>query len=237
MLDIKNVNKVFKNITVLEDINVVINNNEIVGLLGPNGAGKTTLIKIICNLITPDRGFVKLNNSPVKMNDINVVFEGVRNMYWPLSVLENYYYLAALKGVFKSKVDYILENNSRYLDIKSFLYKPFGELSLGQKQIVSVMSALLPMPELLCLDEPSNGLDIYFQNSLSNIITSFIKDSNRKILISSHDLDFLYRTVQRFIIINNGKVMDEFENKNISFEQIEERYKSCLSRGKEHDTF
>jgi len=230
MLEIKNVDKAFKNITVLEDVSIVINDNEVVGLLGPNGAGKTTLIKIICKLITPDRGSVEINKSPVNMNDINVVFEGVRNMYWPLSVLENYYYLAALKGVFKNRVDYILNNDPRYSDVKSLLYKPFGELSLGQKQIVAVMSALLSSPELLCLDEPSNGLDVYFQNSLANIICSFVRDTNRKILITSHDLDFLYKTVQRFIVINDGKVIDNFVNMDMSFEEIKERYQNCIVR-------
>lgn len=230
MLEIKNIDKAFNNNVVLNDINMAINDNEIVGLLGPNGAGKTTLIKIICKLITPDRGYIKLDNHPVEMRDINVVFEGVRNMYWPLSVLENYYYLAALKGVFKKRVDYILKSDSRYSNVESLLYKPFGELSLGQKQMVAVMSALLSAPKLLCLDEPSNGLDVYYQNSLAGIITSFAKDPNRKILITSHDLDFLYKIVHRFVVINNGRIVDEFENKGLSFEEIEKRYQNCIAR-------
>lgn len=228
MLEIINIDKTFKNNIVLDNVNIVINDNEIVGLLGPNGAGKTTLIKIICQLITPESGCVKLDNLPIKMCDINVVFEGVRNMYWPLSVKENYYYLAALKGVFKTRVDYIIENDKRFISIKSLLNKPFGELSLGQKQIAAVMAALLTSPQLLCLDEPSNGLDVYYQNSLVDIITTFGKDSNRKILISSHDLDFLYKTVHRFIVINKGKIVDEFLNNNMSFEEIEKRYQSSM---------
>lgn len=228
MLKIINIDKTFKNNMVLDDVNIVIDDNEVVGLLGPNGAGKTTLIKTICRLVSPDRGCVKLDNSPVEMQDINVVFEGVRNMYWPLSVKENYYYLAALKGVFKPKVDYILENDIRFSSVKELLNNPFGELSLGQKQIVAVMSTLLSSPKLLCLDEPSNGLDVYYQNSLVGIITSFGKDPKRKILISSHDLDFLYKTVQRFIVISKGKIVDEFLNKDMGFEEIEKRYKNSM---------
>lgn len=236
MLKISNIRKSFNENLVLDNINITINDGEIVGLLGPNGAGKTTLIKTICQLISPDNGDIKLDGNNINMGDINVVFEGVRNMYWPLTVKENYYYLAALKGVFKKKVDWILENDMKYSNVIPFLNKPFGELSLGQKQIVAIMSSLLSSPKLLCLDEPSNGLDINYQISLIDIIENYCTSSEKNVLISSHDLDFLYKTVNRFIIISEGKIIDEFSNKDITFEEIEKRYKNRLTWRDSNDT-
>lgn len=228
MLKIENISKSFRNNKVLEDINMAIGDNEIVGLLGPNGAGKTTLIRIISRLILPDKGLLTLNDSELEMRDLNVVFEGSRNLYWPLTVRENLYYFAALKGVFKKEVDRILEDSESASIIKPYLEKPFGELSLGQKQLVSVISAMLSSPQLLCLDEPSNGLDIYHQKDLISMISLYKQRSNNKILVLSHDLDFLYKTVNRFIIINNGRILDSFIKEEISYEEIENKYRLLL---------
>lgn len=228
MLAINNITKSFKKNKVLKDVSFRIYDNEIVGFLGPNGAGKTTLLKIISRLILPDTGNILLNNRKITMDKISTMFDGTRNLYWNISVKANFYYFAALKGKLKREVDYLLEKNRNFFQIDGLLEKKFGELSLGQKQIVAVITTLLITPELLCLDEPSNGLDIYYEKKLIDIIVDYSKNLRNKIIISSHDIDFLYKTVDRFIVINNGEILGEFFKKNLTLENITTKYLKLL---------
>ena len=203
MLAINNITKSFKKNKVLKDVSFRIYDNEIVGFLGPNGAGKTTLLKIISRLILPDTGNILLNHRKITMDKISTMFDGTRNLYW-------------------------LEKNKNFFQIDGLLEKKFGELSLGQKQIVAVITTLLITPELLCLDEPSNGLDIYYEKKLIDIIVDYSKNLRNKIIISSHDIDFLYKTVDRFIVINNGEILGEFFKKNLTLENITTKYLKLL---------
>ncbi|WP_341852834.1 MULTISPECIES: ATP-binding cassette domain-containing protein [Thermoanaerobacter] len=96
---------------------------------------------------------------------------------------------------------------------------------MGQKQRVAITVSLLHEPELLILDEPSNGLDIESRVLLTNAIKSLREEMKITVLLASHDVDFLRKTVDRFIIINNGNIVDEFANINITAEDIENKYK------------
>ena len=175
MLVLNNINKSFKNIEVLKNISFTLQENKIFAFLGPNGVGKTTLIKIISGLISADSGTVLLDDKKISMDKISTMFDGSRNLYWNISVRENFYYFTALKGRFKKEVDYLLEKNKEIFQIDNLLDKKYGELSLGQKQIVAVINTLLSSPELACFDEPSNGLDIYYEEKLIQIISNYIK--------------------------------------------------------------
>ena len=111
MLVLNNINKSFKNIEVLKNISFTVKENKIFAFLGPNGVGKTTLIKIISGLISADSGTVLLDDKKISMDKISTMFDGSRNLYWNISVRENFYYFTALKGRFKKEVDYLLEKN------------------------------------------------------------------------------------------------------------------------------
>ena len=108
------------------------------------------------------------------------------------------------------------------------LDKKYGELSLGQKQIVAVINTLLSNPELACFDEPSNGLDIYYEEKLIQIISNYIKNDSNKIIISSHDINFLYKVVDNFIVINKGEIIGEFSKNNLSLEEVTAKYLELL---------
>ena len=108
------------------------------------------------------------------------------------------------------------------------LDKKYGELSLGQKQIVAVINTLLSSPKLACFDEPSNGLDIYYEEKLIQIISNYIKNDSNKIIISSHDINFLYKVVDNFIVINKGEIIGEFSKNNLSLEEVTAKYLELL---------
>lgn len=228
MLVLNNINKSFKNIKVLKNISFTLQENRIFAFLGPNGVGKTTLIKIISGLISADSGTVLLDDKKISMDKISTMFDGSRNLYWNISVRENFYYSTALKGRFKKEVDYLLEKNKEIFQIDNLLDKKYGELSLGQKQIVAVINTLLSSPELACFDEPSNGLDIYYEEKLIQIISNYIKNDSNKIIISSHDINFLYKVVDNFIVINKGEIIGEFSKNNLSLEEVTAKYLELL---------
>jgi len=212
MLMLNNINKSFKNIKVLKNISFTLQENRIFAFLGPNGVGKTTLIKIISGLISADSGTVLLDDKKISMDKISTMFDGSRNLYWNISVRENFYYFTALKGRFKKEVDYLLEKNKEIFQIDNLLDKKYGELSLGQKQIVAVINTLLSSPELACFDEPSN----------------YVKNDSNKIIISSHDINFLYKVVDNFIVINKGEIIGEFSKNNLSLEEVTAKYLELL---------
>lgn len=228
MLTVERISKNFENQKILENMTFHVGNNEIIGLLGPNGAGKTTLMKIICGIITPDSGEIILDDNPVRQKDINVAFEGDRHLYWPLSCLENIYYFSALKGVFKREVDHDLKEQKKFPVITPYLNKKYGDLSLGQKQIVSIVTALITQPKVLILDEPSNGLDVYYIDELVQLILNYKAQTGNSILVSSHDLDFLTKIVDRYIIINHGKKIKELRKEDISKGELQQLYKNVL---------
>ena len=218
MLVLNNINKSFKNIKVLKNISFTVKENKIFAFLGPNGVGKTTLIKIISGLISADSGTVLLDDKKISMDKISTMFDGSRNLYWNISVRENFYYFTALKGRFKKEVDYLLEKNKEIFQIDNLLDKKYGELSLGQKQIVAVINTLLSNPELACFDEPSNGLDIYYEEKLIQIISNYAKN----------DINFLYKVVDNFIVINKGEIIGEFSKNNLSLEEVTAKYLELL---------
>jgi len=220
------------NIVALNDVSMDIKKGEIAGLLGPNGAGKTTLIKIICGLTIPDSGEVIVSGIRMEektrlkiMEKIGAVFEGNRNLYWAISVLDNYYFYGSIKGKTSGQIKKNIEKYADLLKTKELLSRQVKTLSMGQKQRVAITAALLHEPEVLILDEPSNGLDIDSRFLLVDALKVLRDEMNMTLLIASHDVEFLRKTVDRIIIINNGIIADEFENIDITTDEIEKRYK------------
>lgn len=212
-----------------------INKGEIIGLLGPNGSGKTTLIKIICGLLIPDESSVEvldlnLNNSTRKtiMSKIGVVLEGARNLYWRVTVKDNFYYFGYLKGLNKKDIRFNIQKYSTALNINSLLDRQVKGLSLGEKQKVAICACLLHNPEIIILDEPSNGLDIESKEMLCDTLKYINKNYNTTILITSHDVKFLNNVVDKYIVLNKGKIQDNFERANLDTESIELRYKNLI---------
>ncbi|WP_432204262.1 ATP-binding cassette domain-containing protein [Thermoanaerobacter uzonensis] len=156
---------------------------------------------------------------------IGVVLEGNKNLYWAISVLDNYYYFGSIKGKTMGELKKNIEKYADVLKTKELLTRKVNTLSMGQKERVTITASLLHEPEFLILDEPSNGLDIESRILLTSAIKTLREEMKITVLIASHDVDFLRKTVDRFIIINNGNIVDEFANINITAEDIENKYK------------
>lgn len=235
MISFEEVSKKYKNNkNVLDKITFHIKDNEIVSLLGPNGAGKTTLIKCLTGLITHDSGSIYISNKDIKKygdsckKDIEIVLDGARSIYWGIKVISNFYYFGALKGKSRKYIDENIEKYDSKFKIKELLNKRVADLSLGQKQKVSILSSILVEPKILILDEPSNGLDINAKNDLIELLL-YIKEMGITILLTSHDLEFTHKTCDRYILINEGKINSELINSNISLMDIEKEYFNMIN--------
>ncbi|MGV8984520.1 ABC transporter ATP-binding protein [Clostridium sp.] len=237
MINFKNLTKKYKGseIVALDSFTLDVNDYEIICLLGPNGAGKTTLIKSLTGLVIPDNGEIYIDDEKINteknnyLKDIAVVLEGARNLYWRISVKSNFYYFGALKGISKKQIDANIKKYNDIFDINNLLNRRVNTLSLGQKQKVAILANILLTPKILILDEPSNGLDIEAKEILLSLLNIIKKQNNTTVIIASHDVDFIRRSVDRIVVLNKGKVQEILVNNNISNSIIEEKYLKIVS--------
>lgn len=214
-MDIRKISKKFNTSgsVALDHINLQIQDGEIHGLLGKNGAGKTTLIKCIVNLLIPDSGEIYYRNTNIMKNKrsriehISVLLDGGRNLYLYMTVKENFKYFSLLHGIKdytrSEKYELILQ----HLAIEKILNQRISSLSFGMRQRAAIATALLCDVEFLILDEPTTGLDIHFQESLSNLILDLKEKFNLTIMVSSHDMDFIKKTCTNCTLLSDGKIV------------------------------
>ena len=214
-LQVKNISKTYKQkkktIKALENISFDVKKGEIYGLLGPNGAGKSTLIKSICNLIIPDSGYIDicgvniLDKNKKALEKVSAVLDGNRNLYWRLTPVENLKYFAGIRGLggkeLTDKIDFILD----ILNLTPKKNQPVNFLSTGMKQKLIIGVGLICDTDILLLDEPTLGLDVYSKNELSDILKLLKLKYNKTILVSSHDMEFVQSICDRCLIPKLGK--------------------------------
>lgn len=215
MLSIKNLSKTFyKNqqaIKVLDDININIEKNEIIGLIGNNGAGKTTLIKCICNLIKATSGDIYLDgkrlDNEVIRNDIGVMLEGARNLYHFLTINDNLDYFGYLNHLQDAELDKRKRELLDLFDLHDRKNTVVNELSRGTQQKVAIMVSLLKSPKILILDEPTLGLDLISTVKMKRTIKEIIEEKRVFIVILiSHDMNLISDVCSRIILLNDGKI-------------------------------
>ena len=210
MINIKNLTKKYGGFTAVDDLSFNINKGEIVGLLGPNGAGKTTTMKIITCFMPATEGQVKIagldvNKDTLKIRKLIGYLPENAPLYPELNVLEYLKYIAEIRGIPLSQRKDAIEKVIDQCGLKSKIRNEISELSKGYKQRVGLAQALIHDPEILVLDEPTNGLD---PNQIIEIRELIKKKKKKKtIILSSHILSEVEATSDRVLIINNGKIV------------------------------
>ncbi len=200
---------------VLDGVSLHVNRGDIYGLIGKNGAGKTTLFKLLLGLSPYEAGTIELfgESSPRGLNQGRMktgFFVG--GTFFPnWNARQNLQYFAQMKGIKgKNEVDRVLELVGMH-DAK----QSYKKYSLGMKQRVGIANALLGEPELLILDEPTNGLDPQGIKDVREAIKRVNKETGATIIISSHILGELQHTADRFGILNAGKIVKEISPKDL----------------------
>jgi ABC-2 type transport system ATP-binding protein len=226
IVEVRNLKKSYKKrktkeyITAVNDISFTVNKGEILGLLGPNGAGKTTTIKMICGLVVPESGSITINgvdNQTKRLHareHISAVLEGNRNLYWRLTVRENMEYFAGNRGRSRKDVSTQIDELLEQFRLKDKENELVNRLSRGMQQKLAIAVAMLAGSEVILLDEPTLGLDIETGYEVRELLRSIVREKNKTIIITSHDMDVIQDLCERTVIINNGTVVtdDRVEN-------------------------
>lgn len=226
IIEVRNIKKTYKKrkskeiITAVNDISFTVNKGEILGLLGPNGAGKTTTIKLICGLLIPDSGFIKVNGIDTQekrlhaLRHISAVLEGNRNLYWRLTVRENLEYFAGNRGKSRKEVALEIDDLLEKFRLKEKEKELVNRLSRGMQQKLAIAVAMLADSEVILLDEPTLGLDVETGYEVREMLQDIVKNYNRTIIISSHDMDVIQNLCERTVIINHGEIVtnDKVDN-------------------------
>ena len=206
-----NVTKEFKNKTVLKGVSFNIEAGDIYGLIGENGAGKTTLLKLIVNLLKPTSGNIQVLGKEIKKDS----YDYLRNIgalidepvfYKKLTLYENFKVHCEYLGFYDEEK---LESVLRRVGLHNKKDRKIKELSFGEKQRLAIAYALITEPELLILDEPTNGLDTIAIVELREILLKLNREFNTTIIISSHAINELETLVNKVMFLKNGEIVED----------------------------
>ena len=217
VLQIKNLQKGFKDTQVVNLSSLSVQQGEIYGFLGPNGAGKTTTMKMILSLISRTAGEIEVFGQPIDtdkqyLNQIGSMIE--EPSYYPnLTGYENLLVFQKILGFDKKNIQEILKIVG--LDQPKNKKKLVKDYSLGMKQRLALAFALVKKPRLLILDEPTNGLDPAGIHEIRELIIKLAKEQGITVFISTHILSEVEHIADRVGIINHGQLVYEGEIRKI----------------------
>lgn len=201
ILETKNLKKYYGRQLAVNDVSLKIPKGSIYGLLGPNGAGKSTTLKMLTGLLHPSSGEIIVFGEPWQrkhLERIGALIE-LPALYGNLTAVENLLVHTKLMGLPKERIYEVLET----VDLKDTGKKLASQFSMGMKQRLGIAIALLGYPELLILDEPTNGLDPIGIQELRELIRSFPK-RGITVILSSHILSEVSQLVDHIGIISDG---------------------------------
>ncbi|SFD69794.1 bacitracin transport system ATP-binding protein [Bacillus sp. 491mf] len=206
-----NLTKIYGNQKSVDNLNITVNQGDIYGFIGRNGAGKTTTIRMLLGLIKPTSGKIEIFGEDFSQNQKEILrrigsIVEVPGFYENLTARENLLINAKIIGVHKKNA---IEEALEIVGLQHETKKLVGKYSLGMKQRLGIARALLHYPELLILDEPTNGLDPIGIKEMRKLIKSLAQERNITILISSHILAEVEQLVDHMGIIHEGKLLEE----------------------------
>ncbi|MEF2248527.1 ABC transporter ATP-binding protein [Paenibacillus sp. IITD108] len=246
ILQTNRLTKKLDGIPVVNDVNVRMKKGEIYGFLGPNGAGKTTTIRMLLGLAKPTAGSVHIFGKDMKRERLSVLCKVGSLVEYPsyyghLNAIDNLETVRRLLEVPKSRIDEVLSIVRLTKDAK----RAVKGYSLGMKQRLGIATALLGSPELLILDEPTNGLDPAGILEIRELIKSLPREYGVTILVSSHLLSEIDQMATHVGIITRGRLIfqdsiDVLRQKarsriNLHVSEPEAAWKMLLSRGYQAD--
>jgi len=212
IIEVKNLTKMFGKFTAVDDIAFDVKKGEIFGLLGPNGAGKSTTLRVLSTLARPTRGTATIGGYDIVEEDnsvrelIGIVSEKMI-MYNRLTAKENLWFFGSLfnlpKDVLTKRVDELLE----LVQLTQWKNAQVGTFSTGMRQRMNVVRALLNLPQVLFLDEPTLGLDPQSSVEIREFIKKLNRENGTTIIITTHmmvDADLL---CNRIAIVDHGKIV------------------------------
>lgn len=240
ILTINNLTKKFGYVTAVKDLSFTINKGNVYGILGPNGSGKSTTLGIVLNVVNKTEGdfhwFDGNTTTHDALKQVGAIIERP-NFYPYMTAAENLKLVCRIKGVDQSKIE-------EKLDIVGLLdrqHHKFKTYSLGMKQRLAIASALLNDPEILILDEPTNGLDPQGIHQIRQIIKEIAADGTT-ILLASHLLDEVEKVCSHVVVLRKGEKLysgrvDEMISSHGFFELKTDKHNELLKLLEADSTF
>ncbi|WP_435875425.1 ABC transporter ATP-binding protein [Nonomuraea dietziae] len=220
----------------VRDLSFRVEPGEFVGYLGPNGAGKSTTIKMLCGILTPTSGRVRVagldpsRRRTTLARRIGVVFGQRTTLWWDLPLKDSFELIRLLykvdRKVFRERLDELVET----LDLAEFLRTPVRQLSLGQRMRGDLTAALLHAPDVLVLDEPTIGLDVISKNSIREFLLRVNAERGTTVLLTTHDLGDIERLCRRVMVIDHGRLAFDGSLEQLMTTSPEETIEEVVTR-------
>ncbi|MBP5215460.1 MAG: ABC transporter ATP-binding protein [Alphaproteobacteria bacterium] len=209
MLKVKNVSKVFAGKTVLETVSFELKPGGVVALLGENGAGKSTLMRIMSGFFEPETGTVELDELNLQKNRLEFLkkiayVQETSSLYGDMCVYDFLRFASALRGLETEESEKRIKELVKILDLQAVLLQTAETLSKGFKKRVELAATLIGGPEVLLLDEPSEGLDPNQKSILRTIIKEYAKE--HIVVISTHTLEDVEALASEVLLLHKGKL-------------------------------
>jgi len=242
LINATNLKKSFDQFIAVDNIDLSVSRGEVVGFLGPNGAGKSTTMKMLTGFLEPDNGEIFINNinlksDPLKAKEyIGYLPEGAPS-YSDMIVADFLSFIGKMRGLNDNSLSNRLEEMANQINLKEMWNRPIETLSKGFKRRVGIAQALIHDPDILILDEPTDGLDPNQKHEMRNLIKRI--STNKAIVISTHILEEVEAVCSRAVIILNGKLLandtpknleNKFLNKNTLSIKVSNKINNIISK-------
>ena len=217
-IQLRGVTKAFGPVVAVDRLTFNVQKGEVVGFLGPNGAGKTTTMRLLTGYYTPDEGRIFVNGIDIQEDDraakraIGYLPES-NPLYGDMLVHEYLAFIADLRGLSQSERRGRLETAVDESGVAAVYYRPINQISKGNRQRVGLAQCILHEPEVLIMDEPTEGLDPNQRLVIRDLIRSL--GSDRTVLLSTHVLSEVEATCDRVIMINEGRLVVDDSVQNL----------------------
>jgi ABC-2 type transport system ATP-binding protein len=210
LLSLERVSKRFNDVPAVDDVTFAVDRGQVVGFLGPNGAGKSTTMRMITQFFEPDTGSIRLDGVPLAeagreaKQRIGYLPEN-NPLYGEMLVSEYLDFVARLRSLRGKDRRAGLDEAIAATGLEEVFHRPIGELSKGFRQRVGLAAAILHRPDLLVLDEPTEGLDPNQRVEIRRLIAELGRE--RTVILSTHILPEVQFTCSRLLIINRGRIV------------------------------
>ena len=220
MIEVKNVSFMYErgNKEVLSNINFKIDNNESVGIIGANGAGKSTILKLLVGLELQYQGEININDLKVEKKNlaeirqkIGYVFQDSEAQLFMPTIYEDVAFAPRNYGLSEQEIQERTLEALKSVGIENLKDKQIYRLSGGQKKLASIATVLSMKPDILIFDEPTVALDPKNRRRFIDVLNS-LKSTK---IVTSHDLDLIYDSCERTILISEGKIVKDGLTKEI----------------------